>query len=164
MPTAIGCTTWFTFGSIFETVPSRLFATQTKPCPIAIPLGPWPTWIVSTSRFVDGSIRETVPSSAFVTQIAPRPTAIFVGVAPTPTSPTRWPDGSKMPTESPATAFGAPPRPPWPSAKIGIATAAAITPASADRSTGRRPNRFGSRALSALSGGNAVCRPSMSSW
>jgi len=63
-----------------------------------------------------------------------------------------------------AAALGAPPPPPWPNANTGIATAAAITPASADSRIARRRSGRGSATLSAFSGGNSVWSPSMSSW
>ena len=71
-----------------------------------------------------------------------------------------------MPSESPAAEAvdTLPPLPLWPNAKIGIATAAAMTPASAASSTPLRRSGWGSATFSARSGGNSVCRPSMSSW
>ncbi len=80
LPTRIVSTTPplppFAFGSIFETVFSKLFVTQTKPPPTAIPLGLLPTGIVLTTIRFSGSIRETELPSAFVTQIARSPTAM----------------------------------------------------------------------------------------
>ena len=66
-----------------ETVPSPLFATQTAPSPIAIPLGARPTPIVALMERVAGSIRTTVSSIALATQTAPSPTATAVGRLPT---------------------------------------------------------------------------------
>ena len=131
----------FVFGSILETVPSRLFATQTKPPPMAIPLGPLPTGIVCDHACSSpGRSGRPVPSSTFATQIR----ALAGGDRASasrrrPTSATSRPDSeSTMPTESPETAAAvAVLAPPWPSAKIGIATAAAITPASARQQRSR---------------------------
>lgn len=104
LPTLAVCTTRLVAGSILETVPSRLFTTQTAPLPTTIPVGLLPTVIVWTRAFETGSILETLWSSALVTQIAPSPTAMCDGVAPTPTFATKRPEwGSTTRTESPAT-------------------------------------------------------------
>src|SRR5690348_10724929 len=69
-------------GSIFVTVPSPEFATQTAPSPTAMPLGPLPTGIVACECVVR-SIRVTVSSERSATQMAPSPTASPLGYPPT---------------------------------------------------------------------------------
>ena len=54
-------------GSIRDTVPSTLLATQTAPGPTAIPVGPAPTRMVAVVAPVAGSIRVTVPSTVSAT-------------------------------------------------------------------------------------------------
>jgi hypothetical protein len=110
-----------------------------------------------------GSIRVRLFPSAFVTQIARASAAIADGVAPTPMSATSFPvRESTTPTESPTAVRTSPPS--RPRKKAGIATATAIAPANAESRTARR--LYGERedTFSALSGGNSVWRPSMSSW
>ena len=53
-------------GSIRETVPFRLLATQTAWFPVVIPLGLLPTGIVWTTIFFTGSIRDTLSPSALL--------------------------------------------------------------------------------------------------
>ena len=155
----------FVGGSIRETVPSRLFVTQTAPPPVVIPLGPAPTPIVCTTAHFSGSIRETLLPSVFVTQTAPSPTATRVGVAPTGTCPVISPVAeSTRPSAFASTlARASEPLEPPPSAKIGIATAAAITPASAASNSARRRSGCGGGAFAARSGGNSLGRPSTTS-
>src|SRR2546428_4037866 len=71
-------TTLFVPGSILETVPSPLFATQTAPAPYAMPTGARPTGIELTDSVL-GSIRDTAPWAVPVTQTAPPPTATPLG-------------------------------------------------------------------------------------
>ena len=58
-------------GSIRETVPSPLLATQTAPSPTAIAPGSGRRCIVSVTASVAGSMRETVPPWRLATQTAP---------------------------------------------------------------------------------------------
>src|SRR5262249_56671764 len=74
-PTVITARTAFELGSIRETVPSRLLATQIPSRLVAIASAPLPTLIVAVSIPVEGSIRETLPANSLVTQTAPSPTA-----------------------------------------------------------------------------------------
>ena len=62
-------------GSIRETVPSRLFATQTAPAPTATPLGPRPTGKVSAVETACGSIFASVRPELDVNQAASEPSA-----------------------------------------------------------------------------------------
>src|SRR6266446_5251855 len=62
-------------GSIRETVPSRLFATQTAPAPTATPLGPRPTGKVSAVETACGSIFASVRPELDVNQAASAPSA-----------------------------------------------------------------------------------------
>ncbi len=64
--------------SICETVPSRLFATQTEPSPTAMPVGPLPTAIGCTTSPEVGSIRTTLLAARCVAQSAPSPKASSV--------------------------------------------------------------------------------------
>ena len=82
-PTSIVFTTLPRTGSIRDTVPSRLFATQTLPKPTAMSVGERPTGIVVVTEFVAGSIRTTAPASRSATHTAPAPTA--TASAPSPT-------------------------------------------------------------------------------
>src|SRR5262245_37694215 len=68
-------------GSMRETVPLLLFATQTAPFPYAIPVGASPTLIFVTFG-LPGSTRVTVSSGVFATHTAPEPTATPVGPFP----------------------------------------------------------------------------------
>jgi len=72
-PTLIVVTTRFVLGSIRETVPSALFATQTVPAPTATLAGISPTPIVLMTRPLTGSRRKTELSAPFVSQTAPAP-------------------------------------------------------------------------------------------
>ena len=81
-PRSIVFVTRFVRGSMRETVPERLFATQTAPAPTAMPDGSRPTGISALTERVAGSIRATVPSRLFTTQIAPAPAAIGPGPLP----------------------------------------------------------------------------------
>ena len=140
-PTRIGRRPLPVAGSMRETVPSSEFATHTAPPPTAIPTGPLPTSIVSTTSWLSGSSRTTLPSPfELVTQIEPSPAATRCGEAIPGASSTIARDlASTTPTALSCTrrerhvSAGAPP-----SAKTGIATAAASTPASAPMTTGRR--------------------------
>src|SRR6266540_2611738 len=67
-------------GSIRQTVPSPLHATQTEPKPIAIAVGPSPTLIGVCERVV-GSIRVTTSSPSLAIQTAWSPTATSTGTA-----------------------------------------------------------------------------------
>ena len=98
--------------------------------------------MVCTRVFVLGSMRETESSPVFVTQSEPLSAATEPGDDPTGTEAAIRPDPESIaPTESgPTPASAVSPEPP-PSAKTGIATAAAITPASAasqQRATAQR--------------------------
>jgi len=67
--------TEFVVGLIRETVPSRLFATQTAPLPKARPAGPFPTGIVCTTLPVVGSMRVTRFAVRSLAHNAPAPKA-----------------------------------------------------------------------------------------
>jgi ABC-type transport system substrate-binding protein len=71
-------------GSIRESVPSRLLATQIASSPTATPIGPWPTETV-VARSVSGSMNETISASKPVTHAVPASSAaICVGGARSP--------------------------------------------------------------------------------
>ena len=80
--------TEFVVGSIRETVPSRLFATQAAPLPKASPAGPFPTGIVCTTLPVVGSMRATRFAVRWLAHSVPAPKAssaaaigsVFVGL------------------------------------------------------------------------------------
>ena len=76
-------TAWSIFGSIFVTVPSRPFATQTKPWPQAIPSGPLPTAMLAIATCLAGSRRETLCAAPFTVQIEPSQAVTVFGDAPT---------------------------------------------------------------------------------
>src|SRR6266567_7711562 len=83
-PTRIGLpTTWppFVRGSIRETVPASVSATQTNPPPTVSADGPPGVGIVCCTVFVAGLIRDTAPRSDIATQIDPAPAAIASGEA-----------------------------------------------------------------------------------
>ena len=63
------------FGSICETVPSRLFATQADPAPTVTALGPLPTSIYGSTVPVRGRFWSTLLPLPLVTQTKPPPTA-----------------------------------------------------------------------------------------
>ena len=101
-PTAIVLTTLLLRGSIRDTVPSRLFATQTPPKPTMTSVGARPTGMVVVTELVAGSMRTTVSSRRSATQSAPAPYAAApdprpTGVVPTTSSPA----GSMRATLSP---------------------------------------------------------------
>jgi hypothetical protein len=70
-------------GSIRDTVPSRVLATQTLPDPIATAVGPFPTGIAWTTSLDAGSMRSSVPEFSLATHTPPTPTAIPAGPGPT---------------------------------------------------------------------------------
>jgi hypothetical protein len=76
-------TTLFVRGSMRETVPSPLFATQTLPAPYAIPTGARPTVMAVATGPVSQAMRETVSLAVLVTHTAPPPTATPLGCKPT---------------------------------------------------------------------------------
>jgi hypothetical protein len=154
------CTTWFPF--TYEFCP--VLANQIPPAPAARPVGSTLIGINRTTRRVSGSMRETVPSSRFATQTEPNPETISAGRAPTATSSvTRFVFGSMTATEFGATSAAAEPELPWPSAKTGIATAAAATPISAAPAYIRRRLRLSSTST-VRSGLNSLGSPSIMSW
>ena len=60
-------------GSMRDTVPSRRFATQTKPPPTAIALGPLPTWIGGRTVPERAAILVTLFPGPLTTQTNPKP-------------------------------------------------------------------------------------------
>ena len=161
-PTRIGLpTTWppFARGSIRATVPASVSATQTNPPPTASADGPPGIGIVCCTVFVAGSIRDTAPRSDIATQIDPAPAAIASGEADSgiaakicpvdvETAPTAFPPSL------PSSCFAR--DPPLENANSGTATAAAITPMSAERRTARRFHDGRSVTFFARSAGSSV--------
>ncbi len=136
--------------------------TQVAPSTAARPVGVSTTGIVFVTLLVSGSIRETFWSSRFATQSEPEPEAIAPGRDPTDiASVTRFESGSITATAFPFTVTPGS-EPPWPNAKIGIASAAASTPTRAEPAYRRRLLRRSSTS-SVRSCANSFCSPSMSS-
>ena len=161
--TSIGSTGSFVVGSTRTTVPTRPFATQTAPSPTATPVGVASSVIVLTRSCVAASMRDSVLSSWFATHTEPSPTATPHGLAPTWTvSTTLFDCGSTRATKFGFTTVPAP-SPPCPSAKTGIATAAAGAPISAEAGYIRRRRRASSTS-SVFSASNSLGRPSITSW
>ena len=84
-PTRSVETTLLRRGSIRETVPAYVFATQTDPAAVVIADGPLPTGIVATTEPVLALILETVASRLFATQSALSSSASALGPWPTET-------------------------------------------------------------------------------
>ena len=106
-------------------------------------------------------MRETESSPAFVTQTESLSAATALGDAPTGIEAAIRPDPESIaPTESaPTPSSEVSPEPP-PSAKTGIATAAAITPTSAAASSERRRRGACLTSSAPRSGGNSTRSPS----
>ena len=140
-PTRIGLpTTWppFARGSIRATVPASVSATQTNPPPTVSADGPPGVGIVCCTVFVAGSIRDTIPRSNIAAQIDPAPAAIASGEADSGIAAKMCPvDAETAPTAFPPSVPSScvARDPPLENANSGTATAAAITPASAERRT-----------------------------
>ena len=161
-PTRIGLpTTWppFARGSIRATVPASVSATQTNPPPTVSADGPPGVGIVCCTVFVAGLIRDTAPRSDIATQIDPAPAAIASGEADSGIAAKMCPvDAETAPTAFPPSAPSScvARDPPLENANSGTATAAAITPVSAERRTARRFRDRRSTTCSAWSGRASV--------
>ena len=155
-PTRIGLpTTWppLVRGSICVTVPPSVSATQTNPPPTVSADGPPGVEIVCCTVFVAGSIRDTAPRSDIAAQIDPAPAAIASGEADSGIAAKMCPvDAETAPTAFPPSLPSScvARDPPFENANSGTATAAAITPASAAKSTVRR------RTVRSLAGARAA--------
>ena len=161
-PARIGLpTTWppFARGSIRATVPASVFATQTNPPPTVSADGSPGVGIVCCTVFVAGSIRDTLPRSDIATQIDPAPAAIASGEAASGIAAKMCPvDAETAPTAFPPSVPSScvARDPPLENANSGTATAAAIKPLSAERSTARRFHDGRSVTFFARSAGSSV--------
>src|SRR5919197_986743 len=123
-PSGIVCTTLSVPGSTRESVPLRLFVTQTAPLPTAIPGGPPPPRGGSRPACRVGSIRTTVCASDEIAHSEPKPAATPDGGACKSTTPRTPPSG---PTSAKASRLIVPVARLDPSRASGIATAAETT-------------------------------------
>src|SRR5581483_5959999 len=159
-PTLIVSTSFppFARGSICETVPANVSATQTNPPPTVIADGSPGVWIVCCTVFVAGAIRDTTPRSDIAAQIDPAPAVTASGEAASGT------DAKMRPVEADTAPTALPPSvpcaalacgPPLENANSGTATAAAITPTTAATSTVRRRTARDRPRFTSLRGGEA---------
>ena len=160
-PTRIVPTSWppFARGSICATVPSSVSATQTNPPPTVSADGPPGVEIVCCTVFLPGSIRDTIPRSDIAAQIDSAPAAIASGEAGSGIAAKMCPvDAETAPTAFPPSVPSScvARDPPLENANSATATAAAITPLSAVKSTARRFRDGCSVTFFAPSAGSAV--------